>query len=160
MFFLTGCYSTETTTIYNKSLTSGEASSEPIYLSFQDNKKSSFHFLLKHSLSAENYLLYVRWNTPGKDLIFNGTDTTLKFLVNNSELITLQPIKKPRVTAFNIETKGHQEEGIFELTTDQMRMLSYAKNVEVELTGKYILITGKFNRLSTFKAFKNFFEEG
>ena len=62
--------------------------------------------------------------------------------------------------AYNIENKSHEEEAIFNLTPEQIRSLAYAKNVAVELTGRYIVIEAKFNKLNTFKAFRNFVEEG
>ena len=57
---LSGCYSVETNTIYNRSLTQGYSTSKPIYLSFADNKKAPFHFLLKHEVASNTYLLHVR----------------------------------------------------------------------------------------------------
>ena len=160
IFCLSGCYSVETSTVYNKSLTQGHSSSEPIYLSFADNKKAPFHFILKHEVASNNYLLYVRWSSPNKDLLFNGTDSTLKFLVNKFEIIDLQPIKMPKIIAYNIENKSHMEEAVFSLSVEQLRSLAYAKTVSVELTGRYIVIEAQFNKLSTFKAFKDFVEQG
>lgn len=160
IFCLSGCYSVETSTVYNKSLTQGHSSSKPIYLSFADNKKASFHFILKHAVASDNYHLYVRWSSPNKDLLFNSTDSTLKFLVNKFEIIDLQPIKMPKIIAYNIENKSHMEEAVFSLNAEQLRSLAYAKTVSVELTGRYIVIEAKFNKLSTFKAFRDFVEQG
>lgn len=160
IFLLSGCYSVETNIVYNKSLTQGKSSSQPIFLTFADNKKSPFHFILKHAVASDNYHLYVRWASPTKELLFDGTNSTLKFLVNKSEIITLLPVKMPKIVAYNIENKSHMEETIFNLSAEQIRSLAYAKTVEVELTGRYIVVEARFNRLNTFKAFRNFVEEG
>ena len=152
---LSGC-AIETTTTYNKSLTSGYSTSEPIYLGFHDNKNASFYFLLKHKAPSSEYLLYVRWNSPDHEIIFNGTKSTIRFLLDHSNVITLQPVKPPKIMAYNIENKGHIEEAVFNLTADQLQLLASAKKVEVELTGRYITVVGTFNRMHTSKAFKNF----
>lgn len=157
---LSGCYSIETKTVYNKSLTQGESSSKPIYLSFADNKKSSFHFLLKHAVASDEYLLHTMWDSPSKELLFDGKESTLKFLVDRSSIIELKPIRMPKIISYNIETKGHREEAVFLLTEDQIRSLANARNVLVELTGKYIVVEAKFNRFTTYKAFKDFVKEG
>ncbi len=153
---LSGCYPIETTTSHDKSWSDGNSTSQPIYLSFKDNKKSSFHFYLSHRLNSEDYLLRVRWNTVNDDLIYNGLNTTIKFLIDGAEIITLSPVVPPKIVAYNIETRGHQEDATFKLTHAQLMKLSYAKEVEVELNGKYITVTGQFNKRHTFKAFKDF----
>ncbi|WPY01221.1 hypothetical protein Trichorick_01127 [Candidatus Trichorickettsia mobilis] len=155
---LSGC-AIETTTIYNKSLTSGYSTSEPIYLGFHDNKNASFYFLLKHKAPSSEYLLCVRWNSPDHEIIFNGTKSAIRFLLDNSNIITLQPVKPPKIIAYNIENKGHIEEAMFNLTADQLRLLASARKVEVELTGKHITVLGTFNRMHTSKAFKDFLDK-
>jgi len=156
---LSGCFSIDTTTIYNKSQTKGASESEPIYLGFYNNKHASFYFILKHKALAKEYFLHVRWISNNNDILFDNLKTTLKFLVNNSEIITLQPIKTPKVIAYNLDSKGHEEEGVFSLTYDQLSLIANAKKVEVELNGKYIIVVGHFNRIHTFKAFRNFLKE-
>lgn len=155
-FLISGCYPIETTTTHNKAWSDGNSTSEPIYLNFRDNKKSSFHFYLSHRLSSEDYMLRVRWNTINDDLIYNGLDTTMKFLIDGAEIITLSPVISPKIVAYNIETRGHQEDATFKLTYLQLKKLAYAKEVEVELSGKYITVIGQFNKRHTFKAFRNF----
>ena len=66
----------------------------------------------------------------------------------------------PKIVAYNIENKSHMEEAIFNLNDEQIRKLAYAKNVSVELTGRYIIIEAKFDKLNTFKAFRDFAEKG
>ena len=153
---LSGCYPIDTTTVYNKSWTKAYSTSEPIYLSFRNNQHASFHFKLKHNAPSKEYLLYVYWDSPTNDILFNGVKSTLKFLINGFDLIMLQPVKAPKIIAYNLETKGHQEEAIFRLTYEQLNSIAKARSVEAELTGKYIAVIGYFNRIHTLKAFRNF----
>jgi hypothetical protein len=92
--------------------------------------------------------------------LFNGTKSTIKFLINGFDIIMLQPIKEPKIIAYNLETKGHQEEAIFRLTPEQLSSLAYARSVEAELSGKYIAVIGRFNKIHTTKAFRNFVNNG
>lgn len=157
---MSGCYLVDTNTTYNKSLTSAKSSSEPIYLTFKDSKKASFYFTLEHSMSSKDYLLNVRWHNHSKEPLFDGMNSTLKFLVDGYQVITLKPIKLARLVSYNIETKGHVEETTYLLNYEQLHTLAYAKNVHVELTGKNIIVNGRFNRIQTFRAFKDFARNG
>jgi hypothetical protein len=156
---VSGCFAVDTTTIYNKSLTKADSESEPIYLGFHDNKHASFYFILKHKALAKEYFLHVRWISHNKDSLFDHVNTSMKFLVNNLEIITLHPIKTPRIIAYDLESNGHEEEAVFSLTYEQLSAIANAKAVEVELTGKYLIVVGHFNRIHTFKAFRNFLNE-
>lgn len=156
---VSGCFAVNTTTVYNKSLTRANSESKPIYLGFYDNKHASFYFILKHKALAKEYFLRVRWISHNKDQLFDPSKTSIKFLVNNLEIITLHPIRTPKVVAYDLESKGHEEEAIFSLTYDQLSTIANAKSVEVELTGKYLIVLGHFNRIHTFKAFRNFLNE-
>jgi len=160
MFLISGCFAVETATVYNKSKTQANSESKPIHLGFHDNKHTSFYFILKHKALATEYFLHVRWMSQDKDVLFNHLKTSLKFLVNNLEIITLHPIKTPRLIAYNLDSNGHEEESIFSLTHDQLNTIANAKKVEVELTGKYLIVVGHFNKIHTFKAFRNFLNEG
>lgn len=157
---LSGCYPIETTTLYNKNWTQAYSSSEPIYLSYANNQPASFHFKLKRHAPAKEYLLYVYWDSPDNDILFNGTKSTIKFLVDGVDIIMLQPIKEPKIIAYNLETKGHQEEAIFKLTEAELRALADARRVAIELTGKYITVIGRFNKIYTTKAFRHFVNNG
>lgn len=153
---LSGCYPVQTTTLYNKGLTNGQALSQRIYLSFRDTKNASFHLRLKHNIVAKEYLLLVYWDSPSSSRLFAGAQPTIKFLVDGSEIIMPQTIKKPQVVSYNLDTKSRQEEAIFQITLSQLNALAGAKNVEVELSGQHITVVGRFNRRHTTKAFKDF----
>ncbi len=159
-FIISGCFPIDTSTTYNKSLTYGHSTSEPIYLGFYDNKGASFYFKLQHEVTSSHYLLRVYWKNPTKEAIFDGMQSSLKFLVNVNEIITLYPLNYPEVVAYDIENKIQIEEAIFALTSDQISSLAHAKSVKVELTGKYTTIVGHFTKLHTFRAFKNFLRNG
>jgi hypothetical protein len=153
---VSGCYPINTTTNYDKAWTTKSSYSEPIHLSFKDSKHSPYYFLLRNDYSAGTYQLVVRWNSPDSDVLFNGTKSTLKFLIDDSEVLSFAPIKQTTIVSYNLDTKGHQEEAIFIVPYDDLHKIAYAKRVKTELTGKYAVVMGKFNKFHTFKAFRNF----
>lgn len=159
LFVLSSCFSIGTTSDYNKNWTRAVSTSEPIYLSFKDNKHASYFFTLKHDTNDNTYLLYVYWNAPDNEQLFNGTKSTLKFLIDKEVVITLHPIKIPKTIGYDLETKGHQEHAAFALNYDQLKAIATANNVDVELTGKYIVVNSYFNKIHTFKAFNNFVDQ-
>ncbi len=160
LFLITSCYPVETTNIYNTSLTSVNSVSKPVYLSIANTKKTSFYFILSYNSSDDLYRIHVHWiNKNGKELLFNGRNSTLKFLVDNKKLLKFYPEKQPRVTKYNIDTKGHEEQAVFVLNRQEFFLLAEAKNVDVELNGKYLSIHAKFNVRNTKKAFQDFAKE-
>ena len=57
--------------------------------------------MLKRDSKEMDYKLVVRWKSPRKgDLLFNGLDTTLKFLINNEQILTYKPIKRPQTLLY------------------------------------------------------------
>lgn len=152
----TGCSCVKTSTVYNKQWTKSTSTSKPISLGFKDNQDAQYHFLLRHDYGSRDYMLYVYWDAPNADLLFNSKKSTLKFFIDRESIIELVPIKTPKIISYNLETKGHQEEGCFALTESQIRTIANAKYVDVELTGKYITVAAQFNKFHTFKAFKDF----
>ncbi len=157
---LSACWYVETTKVYNRNLTKGESYSEPISLSFQDNKDASFYFLLARNIPTEQFMLKVRWVSPHHALQFQGKESTLKFLVNKEEILTLIPIAAPKIASYRVDEGGIEEEAIYTINRDQLTKLTQAKTVSVELTGKYKIVTGTFNRFHTFRAFRDFLKNG
>lgn len=156
---LAGCYPVETSSRYNKDFTWAHSQSDPIYLSFRDTKNSPFYFMLSRDTNHKDYKLHVRWHSNNKnDLLFNGYDSTLKFLVNKEKIMSFNPVKKPKVVAFDLNTNGHDEEALFSLTKEEFLALAYAKEVNVELTGRYHSVNAYFNQRNTMRAFQNFAE--
>lgn len=154
---LSGCYSSETSSHYNKDLTWAHSESKPIYLSFKKTKDTSFYFLLSRDTNRDDYKLRVRWHSSKKsDVLFNGYDSTLKFLIDNEKILSFNPIKKPKIVAYNINSNGREEEGIFSLTRDEFYTIAYSKEITVELNGKNQTVTGYFNRRNSSKAFREF----
>ena len=156
---LSGCYSAETSSNYNHGFTWANSQSKPIYLSFKDTKQTPFYFLLSRDSLEQDYKLAVRWQSRRKgDILFKGHDTTLKFLVNNSKILTFKPIRRPKIVAYNLNSRGHEEEGVFSLTADEFIDIAYAKAVTVEITGRHNTVVGIFSRRNTMKAFRDFAE--
>jgi len=154
---LVGCYSVETSNSYNHNFTWAESSSQPIYLSIRDTKGTSFYFLLSRDSSQQDYKLKVRWHSPRKgDILFNSFNTTLKFLIDNERILSFQPVSRPRIVAYNLNSRGHEEEGVFSLTQEEFVQIAYANRVNVELNGRNNSVSAIFNKRNTFKAFQDF----
>lgn len=159
MLVLSGCYPSETHSHYNKDLTWAHSESKPIYLSFKKAKDTSFYFLLSRDTNRDDYKLRIRWSGSKKsDPLFNGYNSTLKFLIDNEKILTFNPVKKPKIVAYNINSSGREEEGIFSLTRDEFYAIAYSKEVVVELSGRNKIVTGYFNRRNSIKAFREFAE--
>jgi hypothetical protein len=159
LLILSGCYSIETSSHYNKDLTRASSESKPIYLSFKETRDTYFYFLLSRDTNHDDYKLRVRWYSSKKsDVLFNGYDSTLKFLIDNEKILSFNPIKKPKIVAYNINSNGREEEGVFSLTRDEFYAIAYSREVSVELNGKNKIASGYFNRRNSFKAFREFIE--
>jgi len=157
---LTGCFPVPVNTSYNHSLTKSSSESDRIFLTFENTKNASFSFIL---LSTNNHgtphdILKVRWINPDRYVSqFNGMDTTIKFMIDKEEIITLRPIKDSVFVGYNLENKTAEEEITFAVSRADLEKLAYAKKtVIVELNGKYRTVNARFNKWSTFRAFKNF----
>jgi hypothetical protein len=156
-FLLSSCFAVETSRTYDKAMTTGRCSSEPIYLSFTDNRDGSFYLVLDKNITSEKYVLSVRWISRAQERQFNGMDSSLKFMINRSELIDLLPASMPKILSYNIEDNSIEEEAIYNLRREQLEAIAKAKHVLVELTGKHNkVIVGRFNKFHTVRAFKDF----
>jgi len=154
---LTSCYSAETTSTYNSSFTWGRSGSKPIYLMFKKKGELPFYFMLNRDSKEVDYKLIVRWISHKKgDLLFNGFETTLKFLVDNKYIFSYKPVIRPKVVAYNLNSRGHEEEAIFSINREEFMKIAYAKTVSVELLGRNNTSIGYFSRRNTFKAFREF----
>jgi len=157
---LSSCFAIETTRTYNKSMTKGKSSSEPIYLSFVDSKNAIFYFLLERDMLSSEYILKVRWVSPDGTLQCKGTETSLSFFINNERLISLLPTKAPKIAAYRIDDSGLEEEICYLITKEQLDAIAHAKSASVELAGKYRIVVGKLNKFHSFRAMKDFLKNG
>ncbi len=156
---LSGCYSAETSSTYNQGFTWGRSASKPIYLTFKAAKTTPFYFMLNRDSKEVDYKLIVRWKSPRKgDILFNGMNTTLKFLVDNEKILTYSPIKRPRIVAYDLNSRGHEEEATFAINRDDFMKIAYAKSVSAELVGRNNTMIGYFSRRNTIRAFREFAE--
>ncbi len=160
LFILSGCYSVETSSTHDREFSWGRSHSKPIYLSFKDTKTTPFYFMLSRDSKESDYKLLVRWKNSRKgDKLFNGYDTTLKFLVDKVKIYTFKPSVRPKIMSYNFNSTTHEEEGIFSISEEVFRESTYAKTVSVELNGRYNTVMADFNKRNTFKAFKEFLEK-
>ena len=156
LLIMTGCWFKSQTLLSNTSQLSAE--SEPIYLVHQNMKASSFYFILSRHFkdNAQDYKLLVRWRSDDDRGNFALKNNTLKFLIDNFELMSLEQISKPILIGKNFDSGQMEEECFFKITRQQLERLASAKYVNVELTGKGKIITAKFGKFFTFGAFKQF----
>lgn len=156
---LSSCYPASTNSTYNPNFTWGRSSSKPIYLTFRSAKVTPFYFMLNRDSKENDFKLIVRWKSPRKgDLLFNGFDTTLKFLIDNQKIFTYSPIKRPRIVAYDLNSRGHEEEAEFSINREEFIKIAYAKSVRAELTGRRDTMIGVFSRRNTLRAFREFAE--
>jgi hypothetical protein len=160
MVGISGCFPIETSIKYNKPKTVGSSSTEPIYLSFRDTRGASFYFTLKRVIGSDNNTLTVYWNIPDNEMWSSKEVSTLKLLINERDVVTLNPVKKTKIVSYDVNEGGHQEEIVFQITRDQLIRIANANSVEAELSGKYVIVVGTFNNRNTFKAFKDFLNNG
>lgn len=158
IFLLGGCDNVHTS--YNRSLTKSASESDRIHLTFADTKHAKFNFILLSTnyKGTKQDLLKVRWTNPDRYISqMDGMNTTIKFLIDKEEIIALKPLKNPIFVGYNMENKNSEEEITFAISRSDLEKLAYAKKgVTVELSGKYRVVNAKFNKWSTFRAFRNF----
>jgi hypothetical protein len=134
------------------------ARSEPIFLVHPNIETSSFYFILNRHFTndAQEYRLDVRWKSNDPRGNFALKNNSLKFLIDNFEIMSLEQISKPKFVGTDFNSGQLEEECSFQVTRKQLERLTSAKRVNVELTGRKKITTAKFNRLTTFRAFKQF----
>lgn len=157
---LASCWSYGTTSSYSEDFKHGHSTSKPIYLSIKETSKDSFYFLLSKKINSDDFFLHVRWVSKTKAKQFNGPNSSLKFLIDNIELISLNPVKPIRTVAFLIDPSGIEEEGVYKLSREELTKMAFAKSITVDLQGKYVNKIAQFNKIHTFKAFKDFLKNG
>ena len=157
---LSSCWSYNTTISYTEDFKHGYSSSKPIYLSIPSTDTNSFYFILSHKLNSDEFFLKVRWVSKTKAKQFNGQHSLLKFLVDSVEVLSLSPIKPIKTVAFHIDPQGIEEEAIYRLTREELTKIAVAESVTVNLQGKFVNQIAYFNKIHTFKAFKNFLKNG
>ena len=150
------CHPVGTEVNYDYNLSGGTAKSRAIFLSFYDNKGAPFRFYLDKDLTKSEYILTVRWKNPRPHLLFEKERSTLKFIINKDYVISLLPTKAPRIAAYLLDSNVREEEAEYVLTREQMEKIAFAKSVDVELTGRYMVVNGYLNKYNSLRAFKNF----
>lgn len=159
LLLISGCYPVETDSSFNDDYNFAEFRSEPVYLSFRENKDNPYYFLLGKDSDSGNFRITVRWKSRSKGtLLFDGERTSLKFLVDRKKIYQYHPIAKTKVVVYDINIGGHEEEAVFELSEDVFREIAFAQYVTVELKGRSKTVIGEFNRWNTKKAFRDFYQ--
>jgi hypothetical protein len=153
---ISSCYQIQTEVLV-KDDSELSASSMPILLSSLDHGSPEFYFLLTKQFKngIEEYKVNVRWKSTNSAGNFDDKNTTLKFLVNNLDIIDLKQSRKPVFIGFDLNSEQSEFECSFDITRQELEQLSRSKRVIVELRGK-IIATAKFNGFGTRRAFKDF----
>lgn len=152
---LCSCYPIETSRKYNREGTRGIAESKPIYLSFH-GKEANYYFLLTKPITKEDYILKVRWYSPYKEKQFAGKKSTLSFLLDNHEMISLEPFTNSKVISYNLEKGGFEEEVSYKLSRQKLDLIAKSKKVDLELVGRHEISTAKLNRYHSLRALRDF----
>jgi hypothetical protein len=87
-------------------------------------------------------------------------NSTVKFLIDREEIVSLSPIKLPKTVSYNIEDKTTEEEAQYVITRAHLERIASAKSVTIELTGKYSISVGSLNKFQSFRAIKDFLLNG
>jgi hypothetical protein len=152
-----GCYQIQTEVLVKDS-SELSASSLPINLIFSNRETETFHLILtKHFKNdVDKYAIKVRWRSLDPNGNFNNNyNNSLKFLINNSEIISPKQVSKPVFVGMDLNSDHVEEECNFEITRQELEQIASSKKAQIELKGKKI-VTAKFNRFFTYKAFKEF----
>jgi hypothetical protein len=138
------------------------AQSEPIYLVHSNMESSSFYFIINRHFKddAQDYNILVRWRSDdSKGNFASKKDNNLKFLIDNSELMSLEQISKPKIIGIDFDSGKTEDECVFKVTRQQLERLASAKRVRAELVGRERIVAAKFSRFVTFRLFKQFLRQ-
>lgn len=158
---LSSCWAFDHNTQYNRSMTSMKSSSGEIRISIPNKKLPPFYFILESELddNSNKDVMKVRWiSHDRKYKLFNGMDTEIRFIIDEDDVILLKPRSLPRRIGYNLNDHSWEEEAVFNITRDQLKSITYAKSVDVELRGNKIVVLGHFTKYHTFRALKKFVE--
>lgn len=153
---LSSCWSYGTTTDYSDDFKIGYSVSEPIYLTIKNTEKNTVYFILERDINSDKFFLKLHWIYKNKKRQLKEKNNLLRFLVDNIEIVSLHSLQKTKIISYHIDPPALEEECIFTMTRSDLESLAKAKNVVVEIEGKYENKIASFNRFHTFKAFKNF----
>lgn len=153
---LAGCYEIHTEKNYTPDYRQGYATSKPIYLTIRDDKNSRIYLLLEKNMNNEKYFLKIRWEYKNRVKQFKGKQSTVSFFLDKELLLSEKPIKNIRTVSWNIDTGRLTQEAVYNVSRDDLVKIAYSKSVEMELEGKYENKRATFNKIHTFRAFKNF----
>lgn len=156
--FLTSCYEIQTTNKYSNDFRQGYAKSNPIYLSIKDDKNSRIYLLLEKNMNNDNYYIKVNWQYKNNVRQFKQEGSTASFFIDNELIISQKPIKPVRTVSINIDTNRLTQEAVYKIDRKIMTKISNAKYVEIQIDGKFENKVAYFNKLHTFKAFKDFLD--
>ena len=155
---LYGCQLIRTKNVLSSDITERYSTSSPIYLSFYHTKNTPFHFVLSKETTKDfnNCFLRVRWSSSTYQQNSFSQASMLKFVIDNTEFIDLQPISTSKIVSYEIEPFSVEKELTYQISGSLIRKLAHAQKVEVNLIGKRKIVQGFFNKIHTFRAFQNF----
>ena len=122
--------------------------------------ESRYSFKLSKNNLSYLFRGFIVFEISNNDLqlkLINVYQTKLRSKIVNYMIIFNIPIKTSVFVGYNLENKTSEEEITFAVSRADLEKLAYAKKtVTVELNGKHRTVNARFNKWSTFRAFKNF----
>ena len=156
LILLTSCWNVRTTNMYSEDFKFGRSISDPIYLSIKNTEKSTIYLLLDREIGTNDIFIKVRWVYKNKVKQFKGKETSLNFQVDQFEIISLMPAKPARLVSYNLDKSLIEEECVYKISEEDFKKIASAKSVTLMLEGKTENKVAHFNRIHTFKAFRDF----
>ncbi|MDX2050447.1 MAG: hypothetical protein SFT93_04695 [Rickettsiaceae bacterium] len=155
LIILSSCSIGSTINSYSEDAKVGYSISKPAYLSIKNTKNSRFYLILERNINSDEFLIKVRAISRTKNKQLLNPKENLKFQID-SQIISLPPVKQPRIVAYHIEPQSVEEELTYKISREDFTKIAHAKNVLVEVKLKNETKIGKFNKFSSFPVFRDF----
>ncbi len=132
--------------------------SNPIKLNLEYKNNNSIYFILAKSNNLKKYHIYLRWDSKSKnDKLFNGINTTIKFIIDNDKILSLHPNKTPSIVKDDVSCSNRYiEEIIVTLSAEDFISIAYANTVAVEIINNKKVMIGLLTEKKELLDFKEF----
>lgn len=152
LLFLTGCW--DTINLTNNAIS---AVSDPITISPLYGNHDKIYMTLIRS-GPNIYTIRFQWTGENNTKQFDE-NSIIKFLINNRELITLEPTSLPKTISVNEKNRTITEVCDYQTSFNTFNKIAKARSAELEINGKHKIIISHFNLLHTINAFKTFMKK-
>ncbi len=148
---------------YNKPMRSTEFGNPVITSSDitlkRKEKMDDFSFVVKYYPNKQAYFLVLSYIGDQYKSQLNK-NTELKFLINNSYIMSLMPITDSKIIAYIIDpVEAAKYEINYSITESQLYDITYANDVSVQLICIDKILSGEFTYLFSFDPLKKFMKQ-